>query len=145
VVTASNLTRNSVGVTSIANDTFVHVAGVFVSASKRDVFLNGVLDGTDDQTRAVNAFTRVTVGAAFNGGTVGNLWSGQVADAVIYNRDLSAAEVLQLKVGGPKSVLDGLVFWVRGTEPGDLRDIVGGRTLTAYNSPTVSSLHPRTR
>lgn len=146
VTSSSNSTSGATGATVTPNDQWYHVAGVYVAEASRIVYLNGVSDGTSTTTRPVSGFNRLTFGCLFTGTSESSRWIGELADAVVYNRALSAAEVAQLYRWGPMSLpRTGLVFWSRMTESGDLRDLVGGRVLTAYNSPEVSPLHPRIR
>jgi hypothetical protein len=93
----------------------------------------------------ISGVNRIIIGVYYVASALSGHFGGQLADVVVFNRALSSAEVSSLYVGGPRLVRSGLVFWTRMTESGDLKDIVGGRTLTAFNAPPVSELHPRTR
>jgi hypothetical protein len=136
---------SATGATTIAAETWVHCCGVFASDSSRVIYLNGVSDGTSTTSRAITGVNRIIIGVYYFASALSGHFAGQLADVVVFNRALSAAEVAQLYTGGPRVVRNGLVFWTRMTEAGDLKDLVGGRTLTAFNAPPVSELHPRTR
>jgi hypothetical protein len=137
---------SATGATTIAAETWVHCCGVFASDSSRVIYLNGVSDGTSTVSRAITGVNRIIIGVYYVASALSGHFAGQLADVVVFNRALSAAEVAQLYRWGPMSLpRNGLVFWTRMTEAGDLRDLVGGRILTPYNSPGVSPLHPRVR
>jgi hypothetical protein len=110
------------------------------------MFTNGGDKQNHSTSIALSGIARILIGARINAGSVGAFCNGLLADCVAYSRALSDAEVAQLYRWGPMSLpRNGLVFWTRMTEAGDLRDLVGGRILTPYNSPGVSPLHPRVR
>jgi hypothetical protein len=86
-------TPDVVGSTTLVNGTWYHIAGTYDGATLR-VFVNGREDGTFSETRDIyTATSPVHIGAH---ATAGEPAKGLVSDARIYNRTLSAAEILAL-------------------------------------------------
>lgn len=97
-VRAQTKTTTSVQATSTTGysvNVWQHGCVVFASAIDRRAYVNGGSEGT-------NATSRIPVGinstyiAALQGVSPGNFFPGRIADARIYNRALSPAEIYQL-------------------------------------------------
>lgn len=77
--------------TTLASNTWYHIVGTFTTAGVANLYINGVLDATQTATNVpTSAYT-----ATINIGTYAGLFVGQLPSTKIYNRTLSAAEVLQ--------------------------------------------------
>jgi hypothetical protein len=137
---------NSAGVSTGANPatgTWFHVAGVFASATSRICYLNGTAGTTDTASSTINTLNEIIVGGRRGaGGAVGLFWDGKVADAGIWNTDLTAAEIASLADGMScdKVRPQSLVFYAPLVR--DLQDVRGGLTITNNNTATVAN-HPR--
>ncbi|MCF7812710.1 carbohydrate binding domain-containing protein [Candidatus Gracilibacteria bacterium] len=78
--------------TTIDTNTWYHVTGVF-NVSEAKIYVNGVLDNSGSISGSPSQSNNVTIG----GITYPNYYfNGQIRDARIYNRALSAAEISQL-------------------------------------------------
>ncbi len=86
-------TGSADGSTSLPLNAWTHVAGVFDGTQLR-VYVNGQLDGTTDVTDTTPTNNLpLRIGADSNGD---NRFSGLIDEASVYNRALSATEVLNL-------------------------------------------------
>jgi hypothetical protein len=130
------------GTAAISSGTLVHGCAVFTSQSSRTLYI----DGTAQPTDTANVGTQITADAISIGSgwstTLGAYYSGDIAEAGVWNVALTAAEVASLAKGfacdrvRPQS----LVFYAPLIR--DLHDLAGGRTITNNNTATVSN-HPR--
>jgi hypothetical protein len=84
--------------TGFTTGPWYHACGVFASTTSRSAYLNGAGKGTDTTSITASA-DRTLIGARINGGTVGAFYTGRVADAAIWNIDLTDAEVASLATG----------------------------------------------
>ena len=81
---------------SYAANTWIHVAGVWTSATSRTLYVNGVADGTSSTSVTISAnINRFSVGR-FDRQTPVNHFVGLIDDVVRYNIALSATEVAYL-------------------------------------------------
>jgi hypothetical protein len=123
-------------------NTWHHACGVAASGSSRAVYLDGGSKGTD--TAGLSAHSTNTIGIGRNSdSTPSDYFSGSVAEVGIWNVALTDAEVAVLAAGySPLFVRPAsLVFYLPLVRDAD-EDIVGGRSLTPFNSPTIGA-HPR--
>lgn len=138
------------GNTTIALNTWFHTACVF-DGTTAYLYVAGILT-----TSATKAWNTSNVNRAYLGRQVdnGQYWNGNIGQALIYNRALSATEILQnynttRKKYYPEEriVTDGLVLNIdpgnRNSYPGtgnQIYDLSGtGNTGTLSNSPVFSS------
>jgi len=120
-----------------------HAVGVYAATNSRAIYLNGGNKGTNTATRIPVNLDTTTIGARLNSGSVTNYHSGMLAEVAIYNTALTDDEAAILAKGvSPLAVRPGnLVFYVPLVRDND-EDIVGGVSMTAYNTPTIAE-HPR--
>ena len=78
---------------SIPRDTWTHIVGTYDGANQK-IYINGVLDGTEAETAAIAA-TSYPLYIGVNSGDIGEDFEGSLANVLIYNRGLTAAEVKQ--------------------------------------------------
>jgi len=161
--------RNSTGdvivvgpTNSIVDGNWHHVAATWKGnvtpvAADVSIYIDGMLEVPNVITDALTA-TIIWSGAYFNVGARGGgdsfldaYFDGTVDSAAVYDKTLSAAEVLWLyNVGNPPDLQDGsapsnLVWWCRMGENGTppvLDDEVGINNLTLVNSPTIEDDAP---
>jgi len=84
---------------NIVADTWTHCAGVFIPSTSQKVYLNGVLDNTNTTTipaSIANSSRNLASGADYSNSATPNAnWlAGTVGEVLIYNRALSALEVM---------------------------------------------------
>ena len=85
------------GTTPVALHTWYNVVGVLAGTSMK-LYLNGVLDNTTTHTGGLNAAgvdPQLQIGAQLRPSYSAYSWDGQIANALIYNRALSHAEIKQ--------------------------------------------------
>jgi hypothetical protein len=133
------------GLTSIIGGTYsantwIHLCGVFTSASSRSLYVNGSLIGTNDVgIGSSNSYTRITIG----GNHVQTFFTnGNIAEVGIWNAALTADEIASLAKGMTcdKVRPQSLVFYAPLVR--ELQDVRGGLTITNNNTATVAN-HPR--
>jgi hypothetical protein len=100
-VSADGQANVSVLGSTVPYDEWVHLAGVF-RPGVQEVYINGVLNATNTMdvplTQDSDNGLSVLIGARNACGNCG--WPGAIDDVAIWDRDLSAAEVLELFEGG---------------------------------------------
>lgn len=130
------------GPSTFTSNVYNHFAGVFESSTSRTAYLNGTA-GTANTTNCGSqaAATEVTVGARWSG-SLGNYFTGDVAEVGIWNVSLTADEIASLAKGMTcdKVRPQSLVFYAPLVR--DLIDYKGGLTITNNNTATVAN-HPR--
>lgn len=87
-------TGNYDGTTALALNTWYHVAGVKIGGSSSFIYVNGVQDGTNAWPAGIIPST-TTMRIGYGPGRNPAPFDGSIAVVQIYNRALSAAEVLQ--------------------------------------------------
>jgi hypothetical protein len=87
------------------------------------LYLNGNIVDTDSNTTTFTGGNAIRI-AAYNNAS--NLFNGKISQAQVYNRVLSASEILQNYYGAP-IVTDGLVFAV---DAGNIVSYESGSTTT---------------
>ena len=87
--------NTSVSTTNVmANDVWIHYTAVQLSNGNVRIYVNGVLDKSNNSSYTVRTGSSTVVFGKNEGGSA-NQFNGQMATAHYYNRDLSAEEVLQ--------------------------------------------------
>ena len=94
-----------VGVTKISQNTWAHIAGVYDGTNMR-IYVNGVLSASE---AATGSLTDGSNEFFVSGEIVSREMNGFVRDVRMYNRGLSAAEVLRVSNG--EAITEGLVVW----------------------------------
>jgi len=90
-------TAKSISYSSISRETWYYLTGVFTASQKMELFLNGLLV-TSDTTTLSQVFSSSTEPLAIGRQAIaqnGFAFKGNIAQVSIYNRALTAAEVLQ--------------------------------------------------
>ena len=80
-----------------STNTWVYVVGVLRGTSM-EIYLNGVLDNSTTHLGGLDAGAtdpNVQIGSQLMPASTSYVWDGQIANAQIYNRGLSSAEILQ--------------------------------------------------
>ena len=124
---------------SSPTDTWIHVCGVFSSLSNRELFIDGVSQGTSQLAIASQGtFTSIAIGARY-ATTLGNFFTGRIADAGVWGVALTAAEVASLAKGFACSRVrpQSLAFYAPLVR--DLVDASRGLAITNNNSATVEN------
>lgn len=128
--------------TSLANNTWGHICGVFASSTSRTVYLNGGGSASSGASSSPSAFETIQIGA--NGVGLG-LFQGLIAEAAIWNAALTAAEVAILAKGFCPLLVrpESLVFYapLLGNDSPEL-DLSGGLSINVTGSPAKAA-HPR--
>lgn len=76
---------------TITNNVWTHICGVYAAANDRRCFANGGNKGTNATSVTPTGIANTTIGARDTPAT--NTWTGMLADARIYNRALTDLEV----------------------------------------------------
>jgi len=124
------------------DNTWHHVCGVWTSDASRAAFLDGGNKATNSDSSSP-ANLDVTVIGRTADSTPSLYFSGMIAEVGFWNVALTDAEVAILAEGyspllvRPESLV---AYWplIRDTDD----DIVGGYSMTAFNTPTIAA-HPR--
>lgn len=129
--------------TSLGENIWGALAGIYLSATSRTAYLNagGEVTNTTDAGTAVD-YESITIGARINNGAYGLFLNGLAAEVAMWNIDLNVAEINSLAKGFKPSRIrpQNLVFYAPLIR--DLQDTRGGRTITNNNTATVAA-HPR--
>jgi len=83
------------GTTVFGVGQWIHLVGIFNSATDKRIYANGVLEGTLSTSISFAQPNRVGVGVMARS-TLFGYWNGSIDEARIYNRALAAAEVKEL-------------------------------------------------
>lgn len=122
---------------------WVHGAAVFASSTSRTAYLNGGNAGSETSSNTQSGIDTVRIGqVALSGGAFGD---GSVAEAAVWDIDLTAAEVAVLAKGvSPLFVRPAnlVAYWPLIGRHSPEPDIVGGFNLTLTNVP-ANFAHPR--
>ena len=129
--------QNASSATGFSASTWHHAAGVFTSSTSRRAFIDGVGGTANTGTQAVTGLNATRIG-----NEAASYMNGRIAEAAIWNVDLSDAEIASLATGVRPSLVrpQNLVFYAPLVR--DLVDYARGITLTNNNSATVD-VHPR--
>lgn len=125
-----------------ADNTWIHVCGVFACSTSRTAYLNGANPETNTANIGTqNAPTYVMVGARYNV-SVGSYWNGDLAEVGIWNAELTADEIASLAKGMPCSLIrpQNLALYMPLIR--NLQEIMENPTITNNNGAAVTS-HPR--
>lgn len=129
--------------TGYTANTWYHACGVANSATSRDVYINGGSTANNTTSRVPSGIDRTSIGAG-NDSTPANYMSGMIAEAAIWNTNLTAAEVALLAKGvspffvRPASLVN---YWPLIGRYSPEIDIVGGTNLTVTGA--TAAAHPR--
>jgi hypothetical protein len=137
----ANITRTG----TLADLTWYHWCVTVSAADGARFYIDGVSAGTDATvSMANNNPTKSVIGAydASGSGSFQQHWSGDAAEAGVWNKVLTAAEVASLADGFTCNKVrpDALVFYAPLIR--ELQDVKGGLTITNNNTATVAN-HPR--
>jgi len=142
-ITARGTTSYTVQSTSgISSNTWHHACGVFTSDTSRDVYLDGGSSANSSGSVTLANIDRFSVGMLHR--NAGIWWhDGDIAEVGVWNVALTSAEIGMLAQGYSPLLIrpESLVFYTPLIRDND-EDLVGGLSLTANGSPTVSD-HPR--
>lgn len=93
---ATATTGTAQSAAAVQADRWHHGCGVFAAANSRAAFLDGRDKGTNTTSVTPSGINSAQVGTRFSAGARTNYMSGLIADARVYNRALSDAEVYAL-------------------------------------------------
>lgn len=145
VTTTSGTTQSATGASVAPDSIWFHVTGVFTASNLRVLYVNGIQDGINTNTRTVSAMDSLIFGGIrTTSNNSGNRWIGDVAEVCIFSSALSAADVLSLYAGGPRALpASNLILWDRMLDV-SRKDIVR-RTSISFSSGTNTTTvsHPR--
>lgn len=95
------------GVTNVVTGQWVHIACTTSSGKNSHViYVNGVSDQTSSSTATYGTISNTYIGQRSDNGA--GYWNGQISNAQIFNRELSAIEINEL-MKNPTSITNGLV------------------------------------
>jgi hypothetical protein len=138
----SSGTFSADGPSTVSQNTWHHLAGVFESTASRTAYVDGSA-GTTTTTNCGSQATAnsIVIGARWQG-WLANYYRGGVAEVGIWNVALTAAEIASLAKGMTCDKIrpQSLVFYAPLVR--DLIDAKGGLTITNNNGATVAN-HPR--
>jgi hypothetical protein len=130
---------------ALADLTWYHWCVTVSAADGARFYIDGVSAGTDATVSMANnnpAISSIGASDASGVGTWQNHWSGDAAEAGIWDKVLTPEEVISLSKGMTcdKVRPQSLVFYAPLVR--DLQDVRGGLTITNNNTATVAT-HPR--
>lgn len=145
LVTSTQVVRVATGnrvadsTTTFTDNMWNHACGVITSPTLRAAFLNGGGKGTNTQNNVPSEPNRTSLGR-YNDFTPGNNYTGNIAEAGIWNTNLTDAEVAILAAGyAPPFVRpSNLVFYLPLVRDDD-EDVAGGLSLSASGSPGIGA------
>lgn len=148
-VTTAAAVGSSLSGTTPGTGVWMHAGAVFVNTASRFAYLDGVAGAENTSTRDPGAASWDYVAlAARNSTSIGGFFNGKVAEAAIWNADLTAAEMAQLAAGfspimvRPQSLVFYAPLFGRNGAAGDEEDWAGGLSLAQTSSPALFD-HPR--
>lgn len=124
--------------TAPSTATWHHAAGVFASSTDRRAYIDGGSKGTNATTNAwPSLVNRTLIAQRRRNGSYGQGMDGRIAEAAIWNTELSDDDVYSLSRGYRPSLIkpQNLVFYAPMIR--EVIDISRSRTLTASGSPAV--------
>lgn len=125
--------------------TWHHVVGKFVSATSREVFLDGVSVGTNTTSRTPAGLDSIQIGAFRSGstGTLGSFFGGQIAHVAVWDIALSTTDITSLAGGAKPNTIQAsdLVFYAALTG-GLAVDSISTNSLTVSGAVTSSQVSP---
>lgn len=139
---------------SITDDQWYHVCGVFTSATSRQVYVNGVAGTENTQTSEPDGskFERVSIGASKDTGsaTITAFLKGRISEVAVWGSALTTAEINQLKDGYSAILVNRenlRGYWPIGgifhgvnqtTNSTNEVDLIGNLDLTMHNQAVVN-------
>ena len=118
-----------------------HLAAVFRSATDRELYVDGVSKCTDTSSVTMSSATDRTSMGHFGDSTPSDDLAGYLAEGKIYNRALSAAEVVA-EMSNPGAVANGCVRWWSMHGPSPEPDLCGTGSGTVTNTTESSDGPP---
>lgn len=76
--------------------TTYHVIGRYITDANYDIWVNGVREHSNNDSKNVTGTGRCAVGGRWNGSAWAGYWDGQILDARVYSRGLTDAECVAL-------------------------------------------------
>ena len=135
-------TAHSNATDPITTSVWANYLGTWSQPSTGQLYKDGTAIGTSGGTgpsALIDSSAALRIGLD-SAGTTGLI--GAWCEVGIWNRALSAGEAAVVgKFGCPRMIPRGLVFYVRGTRTGEVRDLVSG--LTGTETSATSATHPR--
>lgn len=127
--------------TGYTANVWYHACMSCLSSTSRSVYINGGSKATTLGSRAMTGLNTFTIGAQRSAGSLGNYFSGDLAELAVWDSALSDADALSLGTGFKpfRVATSSLIFYaplIRGVQ-----DVVGGVALTT--SGTTVTAHPR--
>jgi hypothetical protein len=122
--------------------TWNHAAGVFSANNNRVAYWNGTAGTAETTSATPSGINRINLAARYIV-TLGNFFTGGLAEVAIWNAALTAAEIAELAAGfNPRLIRpQSIVYFNRLINAS--QDIRGGLTLTNVGGATTVSTHPR--
>ncbi|OGU80429.1 MAG: hypothetical protein A2W11_00760 [Ignavibacteria bacterium RBG_16_35_7] len=129
--------------TGYSVNTWHHAAGVVSASNARAAYIDGGSEGTDATEEDPGAVLDRTSIGRLGDSTPAQYFSGNIAEAAVWNIALTIGEIAILAKGfSPLFVRpQNLVAYWPLINTNDI-DIVGGFNMTAFNTPSVAT-HPR--
>lgn len=107
---------DSDGTTEIVADTWFHTTfaydadGGSAGTGEQRIYVNGVLEGTEDNIAANRDATNILLGARNNGNN-GPQWDGQLDDVAFWNTALSDADIAAIAAGASPTEFNAAVYY----------------------------------
>jgi hypothetical protein len=121
----NSLWSTVVSTSTLSLNTWYYGAVTFDTTNGWKLYLNGVQESTSNSTTTFNGNGEILIGAF---GNASNLFTGKIANSIVYNRVLSQSEILQNYYKGP-IVTSGLTL---ALDAGNLVSY-GGTNTTVYD------------
>lgn len=140
----AGLVRTATATGNFSIDTWTHAAAVFASSTSRSAYRDGTNKATDTYNWIPTGLDKVSIGVR-NSSAYENYFSGDIAEAAIWDVALTDAEIAMLAKGAspvmvrPASLVS---YWPLIGRESPEPDRVGGYNLTLTNAP-IAAAHPR--
>jgi len=129
---------------TVSSGQWYHCAVVIKStAGNAEIFTNGTSDRTSSSIQNPTLMNNISVGALISNGNLYDYADADVAEVSIWDVELNADEIATAAAGvSPLKIRPGdLQFYAPLWSSEDV-DLIGGLSLTAYNTPTTAEHAP---
>jgi hypothetical protein len=125
-----------------------HVAGVFASTTSRVAYIDGGNSQSNSTSTASSSWDTLLLGGRYSSSAIAVYFSGDIAEAAVWNVALTADEIAQLAAGysplfvRPQSLVHYIPLFGRAGASGGEEDWAAGGVLTDAADPGLAD-HPR--
>jgi hypothetical protein len=140
------VTRGVVGATTVVENTWTHCTVIFTSTTSRQIYFNGVLDGTDTATAQTPAnIDSISIGREGDS-TPGDVWDGYIAAAAVFNRVVREDILYAIgALGVSPLAFNPIYYWPLAGSDSVEREVRRGYNMTQTGTSGVVQTEPPMR